>query len=480
MTDTPETTLAANGPRRFAIIGGGISGLAAAHRLRELDPAAQIALFEASETLGGVLQTSRAQGYLLDHSADNFITNVPWALDLCRRIGLADELVPTRETSRRAFVVRKGKLHPVPEGFSLMAAAKIWPVLATPILSPWGKLRLALEYFVSRRSDDRDESLASFARRRLGGEVFERLVQPLVAGIYTADADRLSLAAALPRFREMERQHGSLIRAARFEKKRGPSADSQASGARYSLFVAPRAGLASLVEAIARRLPAGCVRLNSPVDRLSQRTDGGWDVFTGGRSEPECFSAVIVATPAPQAAMLLKGVDDKLAAELAEIPYAGSAIALVGYRREQIAHALDGFGFVVPEIEHRKILAASFSSVKFDGRAPEGRVLIRVFFGGASRPEMVDLPDDELKKIVGRELAELLGAQGEPELFQVCRWAGKMPQYHVGHVELVRRIDERAQALPHFALAGNAYHGVGVPQCIHSGEQAAEHVAGGG
>lgn len=474
MTDSKETSHA----RRIAVIGGGISGLAAAHRLAELDPAAEIALFETGEKLGEVLQTSRSDGYLLEHSADNFITNVPWAIELCRRVGIADELAPTRETSRRALVVRNGKLYPVPEGFSLMAAAKIWPVLATPILSPLGKLRLAMEYFVSRRNDESDESLAAFARRRLGGEVFERLVQPLVAGIYTADADRLSLAAALPRFREMERQHGSLIRAARFEKKRGPSADSQASGARYSLFVAPRAGMASLVEAIERRLPEGCVRLNSPVDRLTQRSEDGWDVLVAGKQEPERFSGVIVAVPAPQAAKLLKSVDDQLAAELAEIPYAGSAIALVGYRREQIAHALDGFGFVVPEIEHRKILAASFSSVKFDGRAPEGRVLIRVFFGGAGHPEMVDLPEEELRKIVCRELAELLGANGEPELFRVCRWGGKMPQYHVGHVERVRRIETCAGALPHFALAGNAYHGVGVPQCIHSGEQAAERVAG--
>ncbi|HUY91339.1 MAG TPA: protoporphyrinogen oxidase [Pirellulales bacterium] len=479
MTDSLSTSPPPSSPRRFAVIGGGISGLAAAHRLTELDPAAEIALFEAGEKLGGVLQTSRCDGYLLDHSADNFITNVPWALDLCRRIGLENELVPTRATSRRAFVVRGGKLYQVPEGFSLMAAAKIWPVLATPILGPWGKLRLALEYFVSRRTDESDESLASFARRRLGKQVFERLVQPLVAGIYTADAERLSLAAALPRFREMERQHGSLIRAAHFEAKRGAKADAQASGARYSLFVAPREGLASLVDAIARRLPAGCVRLNSPVERLRQRPEGGWDVTVAGQHEPERFSAVIVAAPAPAAAKLLKGVDDELAADLAEIPYAGSAIALAGYRREQIAHALDGFGFVVPELEHRKILAASFSSIKFDGRAPEGRVLIRVFFGGAGHPEMVDLPDDELKKIVGRELAELLGAKCEPELFQVCRWGAKMPQYHVGHVELVRCIEERARALPDFALAGNAYHGVGVPQCIHSGEQAAERMARG-
>ena len=269
-------------PRRVAVIGGGISGLAAAHRLTELDPAIEIVLFEAADRLGGVLQTSRRDGYLLDHSADSFITNLPWALDLCRRIGLADELIHTSETGRRALVVHRGKLYPVPEGFTLMAAAKIWPVLSTPILSPWGKLRLAMEYFVPRRTDDGDESLASFARRRLGNQVFERLVQPLAAGIYTADAERLSVAAAFPRFREMERRHGSLIRAARYEAKRGSAAAEQASGARYSLFVAPREGLTSLVEAIARRLPEGSVRLNSPIERLTARANSG-SVFRGDR-----------------------------------------------------------------------------------------------------------------------------------------------------------------------------------------------------
>ena len=473
---SPNTRL----PRRVAVIGGGISGLAAAHRLTELEPTAEIALFEAGDRLGGVLQTSRRDGYLLDHSADSFITNVPWALDLCGRIGMADELIQTSETGRRALVVRGGKLYPVPEGFTLMAAAKIWPVLSTPILSPWGKLRLAMEYFVSRRTDDGDESLASFARRRLGKQVFERLVQPLVAGIYTADAERLSLAAALPRFQEMERRHGSLIRAARLEaRERGENADAQDSGARYSLFVAPREGLASLVEAIARRLPEGCVRLNSPVERLAALPGGGWNVFIAGQSEPQTFSALVVAAPAPRAAQLLKGIDDTLAAGLAEIPYAGSAIALVGYRREQIARPLDGFGFVVPEIEHRQILAGSFSSVKFAGRAAEDRVLIRVFVGGSGRPELVQASEDELRRIVARELHELLRVTGEPELFQVCRWGGKMPQYHVGHVELVRRIESSAAALPNFALAGNAYHGVGIPQCIHSGEQAAARVARG-
>ena len=461
---------------RVAVVGGGFAGLAAAHRLRELDPTTEVTLFEAGDTLGGVVRTERSDGYLLEHSADSFITNVPWALDLCRRVGLADELLPTNEAHRRALVVRKGKLYPVPEGFTLLAGSRVWPILTTPVLSLKGKLRLLGEWFVPARrysaDESNDESLASFARRRLGREAFERLVQPLVAGIYTADAEKLSIEAALPQFPEIERTHRSLIRGLR----RGAAA-GQASGARYSLFVAPRDGLASLVEAIARRLPAGCVALNAPVERLAARPGGGWMVSLG-RDELREFDTVIVAVPAPTAARLLEGIAAELAAELRQIPYAGSAIALAGYRCEQITHPLDGFGFVVPEIEGREILAASFTSVKFAGRAPRGRVLVRVFFGGARRPDQVELGDEELRRIAGRELGELLGARGEPELFRVCRWRASMPQYHIGHLALVERIESRVAQLPGLELAGNAYRGVGIPHCIQSGEQAAERVVG--
>jgi oxygen-dependent protoporphyrinogen oxidase len=277
----------------------------------------------------------------------------------------------------------------------------------------------------------------------------------------------------LPQFLEIERTHRSLIRGLR----RGAAA-GQASGARYSLFVAPRDGLGSLVEAVARRLPAGCVSLNTPVELLTARPGGGWTVSFAGRDAPREFDSVIVAAPAPAAARLLEGVAAELAAELRRIPFAGSAIALAGYRREQITHPLDGFGFVVPEIEGREILAASFTSVKFAGRAPPGRVLVRVFFGGARRPDQVELSDDELRRIAGRELGELLGVRGEPELFRVCRWRASMPQYHLGHVALVKRIESHVAQLPGLELAGNAYRGVGIPHCIHSGEQAAERVVG--
>ncbi len=459
-----------NRTSRIAVIGGGISGLAAANRLIELAPNTQLTLFEAADRLGGVLRTERHDRYLVELSADNFITNVPWGLELCRRVGLADELLPTRESQRRAFVVRDGRLLPVPVGFHLLSPSRIWPLVTSPLLSWPGKLRLLCEPLVRRRRENGDESLASFARRRLGEETYERIVQPLVAGIYTADAEQLSMAAALPRFVEMERRWGSLVRGARLERR----ADSSgSSGARYGLFIAPRDGMSSLVDALAGRLPAGSVRCGSTVTRLCA-SGNAWSLTTDGADIE--FDAVIFAMPAFAAASLLAETSAELAGDLQRISYAGSAIVVLGYRREQITRGCEGFGFVVPRIERREILAASYSSAKFDGRAPSDRVLIRVFLGGAERPDQLELDNARLIELATTELAALLGINGQPELTRVVRWPCSMPQYHVGHVDLVTRIETLATRWPTLALAGNAYHGVGVPNCIHSGEQAAEQV----
>jgi oxygen-dependent protoporphyrinogen oxidase len=406
---------------------------------------------------------------LLEHSADNFITTTPWGVALCQRLGCPEQLIPTNEAQRRALVVCRGRLEHVPEGFALMAPRKLGALVRSPVLSLRGKLRSLAEYFVPPRKETSDESLADFARRRLGREAYERLVQPLVGGIYTADAEKLSIRATLSRFVEMEQRHGSLIRALR--KQSSTDGDAEAAGARYSMFVAPRDGMSSLVETLTARLPADCIRLNARVESVQRLADGRW--LAGS---PEPFDAVIVATPSHQAAKLLAGHDETLARHLESIPYAGCAIALVGYRRQDIGHPLDGFGFVVPEIEMRRILACSFSSNKFPGRAPDGQVLLRVFVGGARHPEHLELGDEQLRRIVIEELTELLSIGGEPTLFAIARWASAMPQYHLGHCELVNQIEAIAAATPGLALAGNAYRGVGIPDCIHSGEQAAEKI----
>jgi oxygen-dependent protoporphyrinogen oxidase len=457
---------------RVAILGGGISGLAAAHRLTEIAPQVEVRLFEAQNRLGGILQTIRRGDYLIERSADMFTTREPWALDLCKRVGLADDLVETDQRFRKALIVFKGKLYPVPEGFQLLTPSKLWPMASSPLLSTTGKLRMAGEWLVPPRKTRGDESLASFVRRRLGPEAFERLVQPLVGGIYTADPEKLSMAATLPQFLEMERRNGGLLRSIlKTPAKQEPK--TEGSGARYGQFLAPRQGMSQLVDAVAARLPAGCVKLQTRVDALANVNDQWTLTLSDGSTET--FDALIFALPAAKHA-LLTAVDPAPATLLAQIEHASCSVVVLGYRRSQIKHPLNAFGFVVPAIEKRKVIASSFASVKFPGRAPDDRVLIRVFVGGALQPELARLPQDELIELARGELAALIGAGGEPEIAEVVRWLEAMPQYHVGHLDLVAQIESRAAEIPRFALAGNAYRGVGIPFCIRSGEQAAERV----
>ena len=463
-------------PPGIAVIGGGISGLVAAHRVLELDRSANVSLLEGGSRLGGVLQTEHRDGYLIEHGADNFITTMPWGVEFCERIGFATELVPTNTAYRRAFVVRKGKLRPIPSGFAIMAPSRVWPVLSTPILSPLGKLRLISELLVPRRRDDSDESLASFVTRRLGRETYERLVQPLVAGIYTADPEKLSVDATMPRFPEMERRHGSLIRAMWKQNGTSKTNGKGAGGARYSQFVAPREGMSALVAAVGDQLPRTAIQLNSCVERLTPQPEGRWRIEFRHRREPVEVDGIVLAVPSHHCARLLREVDNELANDLARIEYGSCALATFGFERRQIRHSLDGFGVVVPLVERRRILSASFSSVKYPGRAPDGHVLIRAFFGGACQPEVLDENDDGLLDIARRELADLLHIDGAPQLVHINRQVNAMPQFHVGHQTLIQKITARVDKLAGISLAGNSLHGVGIPHCIRTAEAAAEQV----
>jgi oxygen-dependent protoporphyrinogen oxidase len=291
--------------------------------------------------------------------------------------------------------------------------------------------------------------------------------------------ERLSVLATLPRFREMERQHGSLIRAMRrqmaLRRKTNASTESQ-SGARYSMFLTLRNGLTSIVDALAARLPQGSVRLETAVQRLEPAAQG-W-TLTLTDSARETFDAVIVATASHVAGRLLEPLDASLGGQLLTIEHSGTAIVSVGYRRGQISHPLDGMGAVVPATERSPVLACSFSSQKYAHRAPEGHVLLRIFAGGARAPELAEMDDARLCPLLLTETSRLLGIKGEPDHVNVAHWPGTMPQYHVGHCQRVAQIERRAAALPNLALAGNAYHGVGIPNCIHSGERAAERILG--
>lgn len=464
--------------KRVAVVGGGISGLAAAHRVHELAPDVELLLLEAAPRLGGVLETVRTDGYLIERGADNFITTPGWGIDLCRRVGLGDQLLQTNHEHRHAFVVCRGRLRRIPEGFVIMAPSRIWPVVTTPILSPWGKLRMAWEYFIPKRQEEGDESLASFVTRRFGRETYDRLVQPLIGGIYTGDPTKLSVRSTMPRFQDMERDHGSLIRAV-WKQASKPKAQMQGgSGARYSMFMTLRDGITSLIDTLAARLPAGAVRTSTPVTRLARAPAGGWQVTIGG-AKPETLhcDAVVLAPKAPAAARLMAEIHPQLADQLASITHASCSIVSLGYRREQISHPMDGFGFVVPQVENRKVLSGSFSSVKYPGRAPEGSALVRAFIGGEMQPELAALPDDQLVAVAHAELGQLLGISGEPNMVLISRYEQAMPQYYVGHGERIRQVEAALEQLPGLYFTGNAFGGVGIPFCIYKSEKVAEKVA---
>ncbi|MEM1303264.1 MAG: protoporphyrinogen oxidase [Planctomycetota bacterium] len=459
-------------PPSVAVVGGGITGLAAAHRLLEVRPEVRLTLFEATDRVGGVLETVEGDGFLIERSADNFLTKTPFATALCDRLGIGDTLIPTNEDRRRALIVHNGRVKRTPDGFVIAAPRKLTPVLRSDLLSVAGKLRLAFEPLVPARKSDADEPVADFVRRRLGREALERLVQPLVGGIYTADLERLSMAATLPQFREQERRHGSLWRA---NRQPGGDVSPSESGARYGAFVAPRRGMSQLIDALDDRLPDGSARKHVLVNTIKS-TGRQWALAESHDRELGQFDGVLLATPAAASAAIVRSLDDSLADSLASIEYASSVVVCMGYRIEQLPALPEGFGFVVPEREGRRILAASFASLKFSGRAPEGELLVRVFIGGALQHELTELDDEQLVEIAATELAELLGARGEPRRLEVARWPTAMPQYHVGHLERVECIDRQVSRHRGLELAGAAYRGVGVPQCIQSGEAAADRL----
>jgi protoporphyrinogen/coproporphyrinogen III oxidase len=475
-----STADARSAPVRIAVVGGGLSGLAAAHRVCELAAASgrdlELTVFEAGSRWGGVVGTRRIGEYLVELGADMFITNKPAGVELCRRLGIDGQLISTENKFRKSLVLSRGKPVEVPDGFLLLAPHKIWPILKSPIFSWRGKLRMGWERFVPRKVNGReDESLASFVRRRFGAELLDRLVQPLVGGIYTADPEKLSLQATLPRFLEMERVHGSLIKAGRLEARRKRAGDAAESGARYGLFVSFPEGLQTLVDALVEKLQAPArLRLNAAVVSVA-RDDRRWMLELANGTHEE-FDGVLSALPAYRTAELCTRFAPDLAEELRQIEYASSAVVVSGYRLDEIEHPLDSFGLVIPAIERRGVLAVSFTSRKFPGRAPEGKVILRTFVGGALQPEKLELSEAQLLQLVREELRELLGVRGQPDFEVLARYERAMPQYHVGHPQRVKRLEQLAARQPGFAFSGNAYHGVGVPDTIASGEAAAERL----
>src|SRR6185369_7083061 len=420
------------------------------------------------DRLGGTIQTNHRDGFVLERGPDSFISEKPEALALAKRLGLESQIIQTNETYRRSFIVRNGRLRAVPEGFQLLAPSRMWPFITSDIFTLAGKARMAADLFLPRKNTNgvNDESLASFVRRRLGEEALARMAQPMVGGIYTADPETLSLRATLPRFLDMEQKHRSLILAM---LRQGRVQKLGTGGARYSLFLSFDRGMQVLVDALTR-INADVV-LNTRAQRLTY--DQGWTVITD-KGEQLKADAVCLAVPAFIAASLVSDIDTRLADKLRAIKYASTATINFGYRRTAIKHPLNGFGFVVPIIEKRSLIACTFSSVKFAGRAPEDHVLLRAFAGGALQPEVFALDEATMATRVEADLRELLTIREDPRFIEVAKWERSMPQYEVGHLDRVDEIERLVKELPGLALAGNSYRGAGIPDCIRSGEAAAE------
>ena len=460
----------------MVVVGGGIAGLSAAYALSQSDgPPIACTLVEADSRLGGKILTEQADGFVIEGGPDSFLSQKPWGIELCRKLGLEDRLIGTNPDRRRTFVYSRGRLEELPEGLALGFPTRLGPFLRSGLLSWPGKLRLGAEIFVPRRREESDESLGDFFRRRLGREALERIIEPLMTGIYAGDADRLSIRATFPRFPEMEREHGSIVRSMLGARRR-----QQASGmgerARWTPFVTLRGGLSELVQTLTSRLSAVKVCLGRRVTAVrSCGTALGYEVLVDGES-PLKADAVVLATPAFGAAGLLAPLDATVAGMLGAIPYASTATVTLGFRREGFSHDLDGYGFVIPRIEGRALLASTWSSSKWGHRAPDGSVLIRAYLGGAGREAVLERSDQELVELVRADLRHVMGVTEEPVMTRVFRWPRAMPQYLVGHLDRLAAIEERLARLPGVFVAGAAYRGVGIPDCIRDGLGSAERV----
>ncbi len=451
--------------KRVAIAGGGITGLSAAYYLeqaRRNGAPLEWTLFEKSERLGGVIQTGQRDGYVLEAGPDSFLSAKPDASSLCRDLGLGDQFISSKDSERKTYILVKGRLVPLPDGLEFMVPTRVWPMATTRLFSLGAKLRMAAERFGSGTCQNGDESVGSFVRRHFGQEMVDRVAEPLLAGVYGGDAERLSMRAVLPRFVEMEREHGSLVRASLQARK----ARAQSGSTPQPLFTSLRNGMQQITDALIAALPASSLRLRQPVTALQR--DGGWKTESG-----EKFDHVLLAVPAPVSSSLLKPLQVEVAEMLAHIQYTSSSAVLLACEAVELPL---GFGFLVPGAEGRKLLACTFVHRKFPHRTPDNGILLRCFFSSARMPDLVAHSDDDLQDLAQKELNSILGLKLQPRFMQTFRSSIAMPQYEVGHLERVARIESLLGEMPGLQITGNSLYGIGVPDCIKSGRQAAEKI----
>ncbi len=476
--------------KRIAIIGGGISGLSAAYYLergRRSGAQLQYTLFEANPRLGGVMWSERVDGCLIEAGPDSFLSEKPAAAVLCRDLGIENQLMGSNDKHRKTYILVKGRLVPMPDGLMFMVPTKLMPTLTTPLFSAGTKLRMARELFARPMRRAEDESAAAFVERHFGREVVDRLADPLLSGVYGGDASRLSVRAVLPRFLEMEAKYGSLSRAMLAAMRKRPASQHSSrlnpgmgGNSARTLFTSMRDGMQQLVDAVVAQLDPASLRTGTGVRALGREQEQ-WMVLSDGSAQR--FDHAIIATPAYVAAGLLRSLNPRLSSLLGGIRYSSSVTVALGYDAGQFDAYIngappDGFGFLVPRSEGRRLLACTFVHNKFPHRAPPDRFLLRVFLGGATGEGVLDLSDEAILRTVREDLHSILGLTTEPRFTRIYRWKQAMAQYEVGHLERVEEIERLCAEIPGLSLIGNAYHGIGVPDCIRTGMDAAKKITG--
>lgn len=463
---------------RIAIIGGGISGLSAAFELeqrRRSGADIEYTLYESSSRLGGVLRTEYIDGCIVEAGPDSFVTEKPWAADLCRALGIGDQLIGSNDSDRKTYILTRGRLVEMPDGLMFMVPTKILPTGLSPLFSMKTKLRMAQELFHPPRAVDQDESVAAFVERHYGSEMVERMADPLLSGVYGGESANLSVRAVLPRFAEMEKTHGSLGRAMLAARKKARQKNPGQPKPAPPLFTSLKNGMQHLAETVVAQLTPSSLLVKTPVQAL-QREAGAWVVSAGMQSDQ--YDGVILALPGPAAASVVGMFSRDLASELGAVPYSSSITVGLSYDGEVRRSLPPGFGFLVPRAEGKRLLAATFVHNKFPHRAPEDRALLRCFFAGSNAESVWSFSDEQIVDIVRNDLQQIIGLRGGPLFARVYKWKSAMAQYSVGHLDRLERIDHLRQQLPGLALAGNAYRGIGVPDCVRSGREAVKQLLG--
>ncbi|MBI5379518.1 MAG: protoporphyrinogen oxidase [Nitrospirae bacterium] len=464
--------------KHIIIIGGGFCGLSAAYTLQEEARAKDLplscTLLEADARLGGKILTERVNDFIIEGGPDAFVSQKPWGIDLCRHLGLQDHLTGTNPRERASYLLHRGRLHDLPEGMVLLVPTRLGTLIKSPLFTPWGKIRMGLDLLLPRRrATASEESIADFVGRRLGREAVEKLAEPLLAGIHAGDAGRLSLQATFPQFAELEARYRSLILGV-LDRKR--QRESQSGEASWSLFVTLREGLGELVEVLEKVLrEKATIRTGARVRAVRRGLHCAAPPYIVEIEDGATYraDALLLATPAYETAGLLKRILPVAAPHLRTIPYVTTATVSLAYRRADCPHPLNGYGFVVPRKEPCRILASTWTSTKFPHRAPQDHVLLRCFVGGTGREDLALQEEPELVRLAREELKAVLGIAAEPVLARAYRWERANPQYEVGHLTRLEAIDRALEKSPGLFLAGAAYRGVGIPDCIRQGAEAA-------